>query len=242
MGNATLIQNLLVWSAGNATIIANLVASSDTEIIQNLQLWLDGNATLLQDLCLSVEGNATLLSNLVQWSNANSTIMSNLIKWCADNATLLQDVLTWTAGNATLLQDLITNSTGACGNITRLWYKQYFGGYSPSSFNVPEIASELNITFSITGNESVYLNFNSGNVALYNTHHMTAKFVLDDEEIANPFAWVQSSSGTTADYVTFSLQHILEGLAIGNHTITIQYESDYFCVMSKNSFVVLTLN
>ena len=60
----------------------------------------------------------------------------------------------------------------------------------PAEFNTPEIAPELNITFSITGNESVYLNFNSGNVALYNTNWLKINFVLDDVLILNPMAWV----------------------------------------------------
>ncbi len=241
-GNASIIQTLIDWSSGNSSIIANLVATSNTELIQNLQLWLEGNATLLQELCGALEGNATLLANLVQWSDANSTLMVSLIGWCAENATLLQDVITWTAGNASLLQDHISDSGNSGGNITRMWFSQHLGGLMHVSVNTPEIISQLNITFTITGIESVYLNFNSGQVALYGTHWMKVNFVLDDVLITNPKAWVQLSSVTSPDYVSITLQHILEGLDIGTHTITIQFESDYTCFMSHNSFVVLTFS
>ena len=238
-GNASLIQHLVNWSAGNATLILNLIATSDTELIQNLVLWLEGNATLIQELSTSLDGNATLLENLVLWSNANSTLMLNLIDWCEENATLLQNVIQWTAGNATLLQDHLSVSEG---NITRLWYKQYFGGLMPDTFNVPSNATQLEVNFTITGNELIYLNFNSGNVALYNTYYMKVNFMLDDVPIVNPLAWVQSSSGSTSDYMSLNLQHILTGLDVGEHTITIQYESNYFCMLNRNTLVVIAIS
>ena len=92
----------------------------------------------------------------------------------------------------------------------------------PAGINMLTMASELNNTFTITRNQSVYLNFNSGNVVLLNTFKMKVFFMLDDELISNPQAWVQSSAGAIADYCSISLQHVLEGLDVGTHTISIQ--------------------
>lgn len=242
VGNASLLTNLFEWSAGNATIIANLVATSNIELVQNLQMWLAGNVTLIESLCTSLEGNATLLANLVEWSQTNATIMQDLVEWCNTNATLLQEIITWTMGNATLLQEHLAMAATSSGNITRLWYSQYLPGLMPSAFNTPENATELEVKFTISGNETVYLNFNSGYVALYNTNFMKVNFMLDGVPIINPFAQVQSSSGTTPDNAVISLQHILTDLAVGNHNVTIQYESDNFCILNRNSLVVLSIS
>lgn len=242
-GNASLIQHLMDWSVGNATLISNLIATSYTDLIQNLLLWLEGNATLIQRLTESLDGNATLLENLVSWSNSNASLMLSLLDWCAENATLLQNVILWTESNATLLQNHLASSENLGGNITRLWYKQYFGALMPDSADTLKTASELNITFTITGNETTYLNFNSGNVALGNTYNMKVFFMLDDVLIPNPQAFVQSSSGTIADYTSISLQHVISGLDAGIHTITIQFMSNnQFCYLSKNSLMLLTFS
>ncbi|WP_371802599.1 thrombospondin type 3 repeat-containing protein [Candidatus Lokiarchaeum ossiferum] len=242
-GNASLIQHLMDWSVGNATLISNLIASSDTETIQNLQTWLEGNATLIQELSSSLDGNATLLENLVLWSNANSTLMLSLIDWCAENATLLQNVIQWTAGNASLLQDHLATPVSAGGNITRLWFEEHYGILYPDSINTLKTISELNITFTIAGNETVYLNFNSGNVVLYSSYRVQVFFMLDDVRLNNPQAYVQSSSGTPSDFITISLQHVLRGLEEGNHTITVQFIStSLFCSLDENSLMVMTFS
>jgi len=139
-GNATLIQNLILWSNGNATRLQTVMQQLDANatLLQQVIGWLDGNHTAIENLFTYLDGNATQLMLTVNALDANSTLIQNLLTWSAGNATLLQNVIeqvgtmeptdlsqviAWLDGNHTAIQTLFTYVAGNASLLLNVVYQ-----------------------------------------------------------------------------------------------------------------------
>ena len=81
-GNATLIQNLIMWAEGNSTLLESVIQQmeSNSTLLQQVIGWLDGNHSAIETLFTQLEGNATLLMKTVNALNGNSSLIENLLE------------------------------------------------------------------------------------------------------------------------------------------------------------------
>lgn len=237
--NVTQLENVIAWSQGNASQLEKI----DQWLIQNSTLLyelleaVDGNFTLLEQIQEWCEGNATILDQLMDWSSANASLIDNLYTWSQANATLLEEIITWTQGNASLLQELITNQSISEGTFLNAWNSADSSPLSHHGLPWQNVTS-LEIEFNLNQTASIYVNYQSAYAFVQADHFIQIRFLLDDVEISSPFAYIKTFSNHYQ--VSANLQHVFTDLASGDHSITIQYYSDYISnSLQQNSLFVL---
>jgi hypothetical protein len=108
-GNATLIQNLIAWSAGNASLIETVMYQLDenSTLLYKVISWLDGNHTAIEVLFTYLNGNATLLMLTVNSLNGNVTRINLLSALVSQNIDHLQSLDASMIGNITEIRSIL---------------------------------------------------------------------------------------------------------------------------------------
>jgi len=96
------------------------------------------------------------------------------------------------------------------------------------AFAVLEIPT-LNITFDLSGISSVYLSFTcqAEITAVAGTSSVWFFFAVDGEDVLSPVNRVgNTNGGSTKDFFSVNLQHVIENMTAGIHNVTVRVSSE----------------
>jgi hypothetical protein len=114
-------------------------------------------------------------------------------------------------------------------NINNSWYDENNGPFSITPpFTVLEIPN-LNVTFDLNRPASVYLSFTCHALITAASGYSTAffYFAIDGVLLTSPSNRVGTfQGGSTNDYYSVTLQHLIEVMAAGSHNITVRVSTD----------------
>jgi hypothetical protein len=121
-------------------------------------------------------------------------------------------------------------------NLSNVLYSKNDGPYTINpAFTVLEVPN-LNVSFDLSAPASVYLSFNCRASITAASGYSTAFFffAIDGDLVNSPASRVGNyQGGSTNDYYSVSLQHLIESMVAGYHNVTVR-------VSSENTVNVLT--
>ena len=126
-------------------------------------------------------------------------------------------------------------------NTNNSWYTKYDGPYPVTPEHTVLEIPNLNITFELSVISSVYLSFTCNAEITTDPSYSRLFFFfrVDGVNLTSPRSFVGNfNGGSTRDYFSVNLQHLIENMAAGSHNVSVGVSSDG----TANTLEYMTLN
>ncbi len=152
-------------------------------------------------------GAGGLVVAFIVWNGQNS-----IQKELDDTKTELENILT----------ELENNQTESSEQ--NIWYRYYKDTFDVDLINTYMEITNMTLNISLTTQKSIKFSFTGGALITGSStiSYITVYYSIDGLIISNPSAWVggYNAGVGSADYHSVSLNHYIEGWAVGTHNVT----------------------